>query len=252
MAGVSPRTAASIAAGGGRHYKGRGLGALQAWKCVSCGTENGGPLKDGCVSCGAGKPGTQVRQKHEPVPDGAAKVGGSNSGRPDRNAPTGLTPPTPTPRGAASAGGLRIQGPRAVTVDYDEIERRIARLLEQRLGGGFSEVERATLYLALTVYIGAWEDGLIEPNEGLTLDKARELAARVAPDDISPFDAVAAGPAEIEEAEEHGNAETETEGSNDGDQAGSDRGGEPAAPGYDDDGGEPRPDPGAPERPAPE
>lgn len=197
---LSPRTLQSMKDGGGRHYKGRGLGDLKAWKCVGCGTEQAGALKDGCVNCGAGKPGVQVRKPGDPLP----KVGEGNAERPDRKALTDVVSTTaPTPPRAAPASALRI--PRASAVDYDEIERRVARVLEQRLGGGFSEVERATLYQALTVYIGAWEDGLIDPASGLPLAKTRELAARVLPEELPAM------PAESErEAETHGNDHTTT------------------------------------------
>lgn len=190
MSFVSERAKKAIADGGGRHYRGAGLGKLKAWKCPGCGAENAGPLTAGCIACGAGAPGTQVRKPGETVPDG---------GKVAERQRTAPAPPAPAPVARAP---LRIPKPAASAVDYDEIERRVARALEQRLGGGYTEVERATIYLALTVYIGAWEDGMIEPTEGLTLEKCRELAARVGPDEMPPIEAG--------EAERHGTTETTT------------------------------------------
>lgn len=50
--------------GGPRHYEGPTLGTVGVWKCPACGTENSGPLEDGCGSCGSG---TQ-KARHVGVP----------------------------------------------------------------------------------------------------------------------------------------------------------------------------------------
>jgi hypothetical protein len=70
--------------GGSRHYQGGGLGAEMAWDCPSCGVENTGPLTQGCVHCGAGRPGRHVGQAPPPPapptppaaapPDGAEQL----------------------------------------------------------------------------------------------------------------------------------------------------------------------------------
>lgn len=200
MSFVSERAKQAIAAGGGRHYRGAGLGKLKAWKCPGCNAENAGPLSEGCIACGAGKPGTQVRKPGERIPDGGAKVAEHKPGK-----------STPETRARAAASALprarppmRIPKPTSAAVDYDEVERRVVKVLEQRLGGGYTEAERATLYNALTVYIGAWEDGMIEPDTGLNLEKTRELAAKVSPDEMPPIEAGEA------EAEAHGTTETKT------------------------------------------
>jgi hypothetical protein len=52
--------------GGSRHYDGGGLGAEAGWKCPSCGTENQGPLAQGCALCGAGKPGRHIGREAPP------------------------------------------------------------------------------------------------------------------------------------------------------------------------------------------
>jgi len=75
---------------------------------------------------------------------------------------------------------------RVAGVDYDEIERRMVRALEDRLGGGYSTIERATLYAALECYITLWEDELIDPTGGLSLESTRQLAARLLPDEGIP------------------------------------------------------------------
>lgn len=168
---VSERAKAGIAAGGGRHYSGGGLGTLKGWRCVACGQENAGAFKDGCINCSAGAPGTQVRKPGDAIVDGGAKVAEI---KPARAAPLPSV--------------LRIPAPKAA-IDYDEVERRVARVIEQRLGGGFTDAERTTLYNALTVYLGAWEDGLIEPDTGLNLEKTRELAAKVSPDEMPAIEA---------------------------------------------------------------
>lgn len=156
-----PKTTQDIAAAGGRHYKGRGLGTLQAWKCPACGIEQGGRFEAGCISCGAGKPGRVLPKQ----PGGPAVV----------------TPPArpPAPRSALSE---QLATRKGAAVDYDEIERRMVRALEGRLGGGYTDQERATLYNALECYIALWDEGTIEPATGLTLDATRQLAQKVAPD----------------------------------------------------------------------
>ena len=159
----------SEVAKGSRHYKGAGLGRLQAWKCVACGQEQSGPFTLGCTSCGAGKPGVQTVQR---------KVG-------ERGEPP-APPPAPRPAAAPQirrptrlADQLRS---RPAAVDYDDIETRVRRALEGHLGGGYTAQERATLYNALECYIALWEDGTIEPLGGLPLELTRALAQKVAPD----------------------------------------------------------------------
>jgi len=43
--------------GGSRFYGGAGLGQEGIWGCPSCGEDNTGPISQGCVHCGAGRPG---------------------------------------------------------------------------------------------------------------------------------------------------------------------------------------------------
>jgi hypothetical protein len=54
--------------GGSRHYTGGGLGEIGAWDCPTCGQENTGPLTQGCVHCGAGKPATAPPPPPTPPP----------------------------------------------------------------------------------------------------------------------------------------------------------------------------------------
>jgi hypothetical protein len=70
-------------------------------------------------------------------------------------------------------------------VDYDEIERRMHRVLEERLGGGYSTPERLRLLQALEVFIVMWEDGTLEPPPGLSLEATRQLAEKVMPEDLA-------------------------------------------------------------------
>jgi hypothetical protein len=42
--------------GGSRHYQGAGLGQIGIWACPTCGEDNEGPMPQGCIHCGAGKP----------------------------------------------------------------------------------------------------------------------------------------------------------------------------------------------------
>ena len=46
--------------GGSRHYAGKGLGEIGLWGCPSCGEDNTGPITQGCVHCGAGRPAVKV------------------------------------------------------------------------------------------------------------------------------------------------------------------------------------------------
>lgn len=46
--------------GPSRHLSQPAPPTLVVWKCVSCDTENQGPLELGCAICGAGKPGTKA------------------------------------------------------------------------------------------------------------------------------------------------------------------------------------------------
>lgn len=59
--GEAPVLATTGEVGGDRHYDGATLDPIVAWNCPSCGVENTGPLEQGCVHCGAGKPGYKVR-----------------------------------------------------------------------------------------------------------------------------------------------------------------------------------------------
>lgn len=164
MAGVTPpKTSSDIAAAGGRHYKGRGLGTLQAWRCPACGQEQGGRFESGCVKCGAGAPGVQVRKADE---------GGASP----------ASPPRPAPRspGARMADQLRQRAP---AIDYDEIERRVARALESRLGGGYTPHERVLLYQALEAFLWLIDNHEIELPAGQTAEQVRTLAQKVAPDE---------------------------------------------------------------------
>ena len=54
----------------GRHYQ-AGPKGPQAWRCVACGSQQSGPLEQGCSECGAGAPGTHVGvpQRVEPKPE---------------------------------------------------------------------------------------------------------------------------------------------------------------------------------------
>lgn len=54
--------------GGPRHYVGGGLGQEGGWDCPSCGSENMGPIAQGCVACGAGRPGRHVGMSPPPPP----------------------------------------------------------------------------------------------------------------------------------------------------------------------------------------
>src|SRR5262245_10837205 len=52
--------------GGSRHYG--GPADLGGGVCPSCGAENAGPLAQGCVSCGAGRPGHRAEgEAHRPA-----------------------------------------------------------------------------------------------------------------------------------------------------------------------------------------
>src|SRR5262245_43780222 len=55
--------------GGNRHYIGGGLGNEAGWKCPSCGSENMGPIAQGCQLCGAGKPGARAEAPPAPPRD---------------------------------------------------------------------------------------------------------------------------------------------------------------------------------------
>lgn len=163
-----PKTAADIAAAGGRHYRGRGLGPMGAWKCVACGYEQSGTFTQGCSKCGSGAPGTQVRKPGE--------VG------------VGVTPPVLREPVARPPASLSSQLQRRSAVDYDEIERRVLSALETRLAGGYTDQERARLYDALEVLITLWESGDITPVGGLSLDATRQLAQKVAPEQGLEFE----------------------------------------------------------------
>jgi hypothetical protein len=54
--------------GGSRHYAGAGLGQVGLWGCPSCGEDNVGPLEQGCVHCGAGRPGVRAPAPTTPPP----------------------------------------------------------------------------------------------------------------------------------------------------------------------------------------
>lgn len=191
----------SIARAGGRHLRGaKPLGELQVWKCVSCGNMNSTPFEQGCAHCPAGRPGVQ-QAKREPAPAVAPS-------RPPVRAGTQTHP--------GGAGGLAAQlRARGGGVDYDEIERRVARALDAHMGGGFSQLDRATLYFALECYITLWDQGEIEPTGGLTLEATRQLAARVAPEDLPADPELELDPEP--EVSEESNAETSTESTSGGD-----------------------------------
>ena len=53
--------------GGDRHYDGAAP-SMGIWKCPSCRMENEGPFEQGCVHCGAGKPGVHVGHPPPPLP----------------------------------------------------------------------------------------------------------------------------------------------------------------------------------------
>lgn len=172
MAEIPPKITAGIEAGGGRHYRGRGLGTLQAWKCVACGIENVGDFNKGCSKCGAGAPGVQVRKPGDTV---AAATPKTSAALPDRGHAN---------RSGGSALARQLRDRVSTTaVDYDEIERRVARVLEDRLGGGYTPIERVTLYNALECYITLWDEGTIDPGGGLNLEQTRKLAEKIAPDE---------------------------------------------------------------------
>lgn len=220
-----PKVQTDMTQAGGRHYKGRGLGALQVWSCPACAAQNTGLYQAGCSSCGAGAPGQQVRKPGEAVPDGAAAQRRTAAGpvRPAgaqgtgssvvRGAVRGAVPPSSPPH---TRHPLRIQRPAPLAVvDYDEIERRVARVLDARGAAGLSPGERTTIYLALTVYIGAWEDSYITPEQGLSLEGCRALAARLMPEDLESELAPAAPP-QAEEAETDGYTSTTSESADTG------------------------------------
>lgn len=54
--------------GGSRHYNGRGLGEIGMWGCPACGEDNTGPLAEGCVHCGAGRPAAKAEATTPPPP----------------------------------------------------------------------------------------------------------------------------------------------------------------------------------------
>lgn len=184
--GVTPKVQADMALQGGRHYRGRGLGKLQSWKCVACDAVNTGPFVQGCTSCGAGKPGQQVRKPGDPLP----KLGGEAMRGRNPDTAGRVTPPQPpgSPPPRRSLADQVRRAASAADVDYDEIERRMTRVLEQRLGGGFSPAERARLYDGLEILITLWEDGTIVPAGGLSLEHTRQLAQKVAPEEMEITD----------------------------------------------------------------
>ena len=53
--------------GGSRHYN-PGNGSDGVWACPSCGEDNSGPIAQGCVVCGAGRPGYKVDPQAPPPP----------------------------------------------------------------------------------------------------------------------------------------------------------------------------------------
>lgn len=53
--------------GGSRHYGGPGLGD-GVWRCPACGSDNTGPLAQGCQLCGSGKPGRRAVVEDANVP----------------------------------------------------------------------------------------------------------------------------------------------------------------------------------------
>lgn len=50
------------------HYQGPETHVMPMWKCPACKAENTGPLEQGCLSCGSGKPGYRVGDA-PPPPD---------------------------------------------------------------------------------------------------------------------------------------------------------------------------------------
>lgn len=60
--------------GGSRHYQGAGLGQVGIWGCPSCGDDNTGPIEQGCVHCGAGRPAAKVEPPPTPPPPAAGKA----------------------------------------------------------------------------------------------------------------------------------------------------------------------------------
>lgn len=52
---VSPKAAADIAEGGGRHYHGRGLGHTVGFTCPNCDNIVSNPFEEGCPYCGVGR-----------------------------------------------------------------------------------------------------------------------------------------------------------------------------------------------------
>lgn len=52
---ISPKAMADLADGGGRHYRGRGLGQTTGILCPNCDQPMPGPFEDGCPSCGVGR-----------------------------------------------------------------------------------------------------------------------------------------------------------------------------------------------------
>lgn len=71
---------------GGR-YTGPEAHAQGPWKCPACSAENQGPIPQGCVACGSGKPGYHVGQPAAPAEDRSAHLTGFvealNDGDPD-------------------------------------------------------------------------------------------------------------------------------------------------------------------------
>jgi len=73
---------------------------------------------------------------------------------------------------------------RVSPIDYDEIERRLGRALEERLGGGYTAQERRVLYEALESFLWLLDNGELELPPGyMTIDQIRTLAQKVAPDE---------------------------------------------------------------------
>lgn len=68
--GEAPLLATSGEVGGDRHYEGAGLGAIAAWTCPACRTDNVSVFEQGCPSCGAGKPGYHKGIDPPPAPAG--------------------------------------------------------------------------------------------------------------------------------------------------------------------------------------
>jgi len=173
MAEIPPKIAAGIAEGGGRHYRGRGLGQMGPWKCVACGIENVGDFGKGCQKCGAGAPGVQTRKKGEAslVTETAVRA---PAARPARASAT---------RAEGNTIAHQLRG-RVGSIDYDEIERRMARALEARLGGGYTTPERRVLYEALESFLILIDNGELELPAGyMSIEQMRILAQKVAPDE---------------------------------------------------------------------